>query len=236
MDWDDAAPRAPRRRVRVRRRNRPGLLFGVPFPRIPRKVPGAELACKRTFYLEHWQPSTTTVNNFWRYYQFTLSQLPSAADFTNLFDAYKISAIKLTFRPRFDNFAGNDTTDTTIPGITNNNGTMVHVIKDPRSTVVPSGTYTSATLNSYLENGSVQTHQGIKPINIYWTPMVDVAVATGASAFPRSRSLSRYLNTNNTDVVHYGCHVFMQDANFTGLFGNAYDVFVTYYMKFKNLK
>lgn len=203
----------------------------------PRRAPrGSFLLAKRTFWLSHWQPNTSTVDGFWRYYTFTLGQLPSASEFTALFDAYKISAIKLTFRPRYDNFAGNDTTDTALPGITNNNGTMMHIIRDPRSTVAPSGTYTSATLNQFLENGGGRSYMGTKPINIYFKPMNDTAIATGATAAVRSRVSSRWLNTANTDVVHYGVHVFAQDVNFTGLFGNAFDVFVTYYMKFKSLR
>lgn len=204
--------------------------------RIPRRIRSSFVQIKRTFYLQHWQPVTTTVDGFWRYYSFTLGQLPSAADFTNAFDMYKICAIKMTLRPRYDNFAGNDTTDTALPGITNNNGTMVHVIRDPASQIVPLGTYNSTTLNGFFENGGVRSYQGNKPISIYFKPMVDMAVATGATAAPRSRTRSRWLNTANNDVVHYGTHIFMQDTNFTALFGNAFDVFVTYYLQFKGVK
>lgn len=191
------------------------------------------LPIKRTFYLENWQPSTATTSGFWRYYNFSLSTLPSNAEITALFDQYRINGIKVTFRPRYDGFMGNDTVDTTLPGVTNLSGTRVHIINDPASTVSPSGIYASSNLNGFMEQGSVRTYQGNRDINVYFKPKVDNALNAFNGA---QRVRAPYIQTTLTGVSHNGFHVFMQDANFAGFFGQSFDIYVTYYMMCRGLK
>lgn len=193
-----------------------------------------QVVCQRTFYVENWTPGTAVTSQFWRYYSPSLSSLPSVSDFSNLFDLYKINAIRITLRPRYDNFAGNDTTDTTLPGVTAQGGTNVHVLIDPHNTnVTPTGTYTTTNLNSFLENGRVKSYTGNEPIEIYWKPLIGDAMSVG-----EARVKSPWLGTGATpqNIVHHGVHIFLQDTNFTGTFNQSYDVFFTYYMSFKGLK
>ena len=220
--------RSSRNKMRKRRR-----VFSR-IPRAPRYSAVNVVRAKRTFFLENWTPSTGVTSGFWRYYTPSLSQLPSAAEFQALFDMYKISAIKLVLRPRYDNFDGSNTTDTTLPGVTNQGGTNVHVLIDPDSTtVVPTGTYTSTNLNTFLENGSVRSYTGNRPITIYWKPKVGDAMALG-----ESRVRPKWMGTSATPstLIHHGVHIFLQDTNLTGTFNQSFDVFVTYYMMFKSLK
>lgn len=215
-----------RRRVGMRRR------FNI--PRYPRYQASNVVRAVRTFYLENWTPSTASATGFWRYYNPSLSLLPSLSEFQALFDLYKIKAIKLTLRPRYDNFAGNDTTDVTLPGTTAQGGTNVHVLIDPDSTtIVPTGTYTSTNLNSFLENGRVKSYTGNKPISIYWKPKVGDSMAVG-----EARVRPKWMGTSATpaSIVHHGVNVFLQDTNFTGTFNQSFDVFCTFYMMFKSLK
>ncbi len=194
------------------------------------------LSLKRTFRLEYWQPSTATTNDFWRYYSFTWAQLPSLSEFQALFDTGRISAIKVTFRPRFDNYSGNDTTDTTAPGITNQTGTNVHVIVDPKWVGAPTGTYSNATLNTFLEQGGVRSYKGTSPFSIYFKPTINQTVGAVQGMRRRAPFLLLDSSSNATGSPHYGFHIFMQDPNMNGSFGNAYDVFVTYYMQFRGTK
>lgn len=197
-----------------------------------RRVRGAFLQAKRSFYAFNWAPNTTTTDGFWKYTTSKLNDLPSYLEFVNLFDLYRIKALKFTLRPKYDSFAGNDTTDTTLPGITNQGGTFVHVCKDKYSNVSPSGTYTSTTLNTYLEQGNVRTYRGLRPINIYVrAPVVDMPAGAG-----NKRVASPWLQTADYTTVHRGTHIFMQDPAFNGTFGQSFDVFVTLYMQFKNLR
>lgn len=204
---------------------------GSNIPRIMRQVRDKSLVMvKRTFWYENWVPSTASTSGFWRNYALGLSNLPSVNEFTALFDQYRINSIKFTFRPRYDNFSGNDTTDTTLPNVTNQGQTHLHCIVDPESTVTPSGTYSSSNLNSFLENGSVRSYDGNRAVNVYIRkPMVNL---NGVER----RVKAPWLQCGQNAIQHYGIHVFAQDINLTGVFGQSWDVFVTYYMQFRGLK
>lgn len=198
--------------------------------RVPRSyIRNSMVMVKRTFWFENWSPNTTNTNGFWRNYALGLSNLPSVNEFTAVFDQYKINAIKYTFRPRYDSFAGNDTTDTTLPGVTNQAGTHLHVIVDPHSTITPSGTYNSTNLNAFLENGSVRSYNGNRAVNVFVRPSVNL---NGVER----RVRAPWIQSGQNAIQHYGIHVFAQDINLTGVFGQSWDVFVTYYMQFRNLK
>lgn len=188
---------------------------------------------KRSFYLETWSPNTATTGGFWRYLGLTFTTVPNYTELQTLFDQYKINGIKYTFRPRYDSFAGNDTVDTTLPGVTNQGGCNVHVINDPYSVIVPGGTYTSGTLNNFLEQGSARTYQGIKPFSVYFKPSVSTTISSDASA---RRIRAPWLLTSSAGLNHAGFHVFAQDPNLTGNFGQAFDIFVTVYMSFKGAR
>lgn len=188
---------------------------------------------KRTFWLENWTLGTAATSNFWRYYAFQLSSLPSYTELTALWDRYRLNAIKVTFRPRFDGFGGENTTDTTLPGVTNQAGNYMHVINDPYSNVTPTGVYNSANLNSFLENGNVRSYRGLRPFSVYVKPAIDTYVGTSATA---ARRRAPFLQTTNFNMVHNGFHIFAQDVNLTGVSGQSFDVFVTYYMTLKGLK
>lgn len=202
--------------------------------RIPRRIGGSGtniLKVCRTTYLQNWSPSSVNVNGFWRYYQFTPNLIGNWQDYFNMFDQYKICALKYTFRPRYDNFAGNDTTDTTIPGITSNGTTMVHVVNDPYSTVIPAGSYDFLTLNAFLEQGKVKSYQGNQPITVYFKPTINIATEAGNNMRRRAGWLN--VNLNNS---HSGFHIFLQDVNFTAVFNQSYDVFVTSYVMLRNAR
>lgn len=195
------------------------------------------LKMQRTMWLQNWAPNTVGTSGFWRYYSVRLDDMTNVSELTNLFDTYRLAAYKITFRPRYDNFSGNDTTDTVLPGVINQSGTMLHIVKDPWSTVTPTGTYSSANLNTFLEQGNkVKTYSGNKPVSVYIRGPTINNVVEGPFNVQRIRS--PWLNTNGggTAIYHNGFHVFAQDVNLTGVFGQSWDVFVTYYLMVKNLK
>lgn len=204
--------------------------------RIParRYRPQSLVAIKRTFWLENFTLSTASTNGFWRYYSFNINALPSfSTELVQVFDRYKINGIGMMFRPRYNVADGSNTTDTTPPGITNQAGNYLHIIKDPYSTITPTGTYTAATLNAFLENGSVKTYHGFKPVRVFWKPTVDEGTANGSGA----RRRAKWYQTNAaSQPTHFGIHVFQQDVNFTGATSQSFDVFVTFYMQFANLR
>lgn len=190
------------------------------------------LRLKRTCYVFTWTPSTTTTNDFWRYLGTNLSSMTNSSDITNLFDQYRITGLKYTFRPRSNSFDGANNTDTTLPGITNNPIVNVHVVNDPYSTVTSSGTYTSTNLNTFLEQGNVKSYTGLQPFSIFFRPTVFDQI-DGATA---QKKRAPWLLTSQPAVNHYGIHVFMQDPNLSGIFAQSFDVFLTYYVQAKGFK
>jgi hypothetical protein len=158
--------------------------------------------------------------------------MPSSPELSAVFDMYRMNAVKMTFRPRYDGFDGSNTTDTTAPGVTNQGGTNVHYIVDPGSFLNPSGTYTSANLNNFLENGDVRSATGTKPFSIIYKPTTNAATGSGPM-----KKTGQWLSTQTAnDLAQSGVHVFMQDTNLTGTFSQAFDIFVTYYMSFRGVR
>lgn len=204
---------------------------------IPRGVRAPmNLSVKRKFYLENWQPNTTTVNGYWRYYTFNLAQMFDVGQYQAVFDQYRINAIRVEFHPRYSEFAGNDTTDTSLPGITNQSGTRLSVLVDQRSSVVPSGAYSSATYNSFLEQGNARTHQGNQPVVVYFRPSVSQTLGANVAGAARKRAPWMMLDASGQSVNHTGFHILAWDANFSGTFGQSFDVLVTYYLQFKGMR
>lgn len=194
------------------------------------RVPVGQVNVIRTFWKEVWAPSATTTNDFWRYYSPSLSQLPSVAEFAAVFDQYKINAIKITLRPKFDNYAGNDNT----VAATSRSLTQVHTLIDSFSNVTPTGLYNSTTCNTFLENGKVKSLPGTSPVEIYFKPRI---AATNQGIADSERTSPKWLSLANAQaVLQNGVHVFMQDVNFANNMTQSFDVFYTYYMQFRGLR
>lgn len=212
----------PRKRTMCRRTMR----------RVPRSLKLNTVVFKRKTWAGNWQPSTVGVADFWKYYSFSLNAMSGYAEVTNLFDEYKISALKVEFHPRFSGFDGANTTDTTLPGVTNQSGTKLHILVDPSSTLTPTGVYNSTTLNTLLENGTVRSHSGNRVVSVYYKPKVYNTVSGLAANMIRSP----WIRTDQVALPHYGFHAFAQDNNFSGTFGQSWDIFVTYYIQCRNMK
>lgn len=219
---ESTRPRRTTRRVRRK------LTVARPIRQTP------QLSFTRTFWYQNWTPSTVATSNFYRQWSFQLAFMPQYTEFSNIFDQYRINAIKCVFRPRYDGFSGNDTTDTTLPGVTNQAGTKLHVIVDPKANITPVGAYNNGTLNTMLENGRVKTYSGNRDVTVFFKPMVNNNVG-GLNAGRRIKA--PWMQCATADAVdHYGFYIFAQDINFTGVFGQSWDMFITYYLQFKDLR
>lgn len=223
---------ARRRTFYKRRRSYKKRTMNISRPKMGLRSGSKVMFLKRTFRALTWTPDTASTAGFWRNPGYTLNTMPSATDVTNLFDQYKINGVKVTFRPRYDNFAGNDTTDTTAPGVTNQGTCDVHCIVDPYCQLTPSGTYTNTNLNVFLENGKVRTFSGTKPFSIFVKPTVDLDIA-GITGARRGRS---WVSTLQGGITHYGAQFFVADPGLTGNFNQAWDVYFTYYIACRGIK
>lgn len=214
--------RRPRKKARIMR----------PLAGPSRTMRGTLVNAVRTFNYSYWQPSTATTADFWKFFAFRFSDLPSVAEFRALFDLVKLNRIKVVFRPRFNSFEGANTTDTVPPGVTNQSGTNLHIIADPYNITSPAGLYTRANMNTFLENGKVRSYNGNRAIKVYWKPTTFITLDGSAVG----KLIPAPWCQCAADPQYYGFHAFAQDVNMNGTFGNSWDVFVTYYMQFKGLK
>lgn len=203
---------------------------------VPRKIRmPMTYAVKKRFWLENWQPSTAAVNGYWRYYAFSINQLPDFAGFNAMFDTFRINAIKVEFHPRFTEFAGNDTVDTVLPGVTNQSGTRVSLLVDTKSSLIPVGAYLSNTYNDFLQQGPPRTYTGTRPFSVYFKPQVSETAGINVGGALRRKAPWMQLDIGQS-VAHAGFHAFAWDPNFSGTFGNSFDILVTYYVQFRGMR
>ena len=176
--------------------------------------------------------STLTLTSAWAgaMYNFTLGQLPSSGDFTSMFSAYRINAIRLLF----------------IPVITSLDGAQVYANQTAGSqwTTVPrlytaiektgNGQYATEALIQQYQNLRV-IKRPLSPFTVYIkNPAVWESVqTTAASAFSQPRS-KQWLSCDTTNVNHYGCAIggILPGASASG--SVQYNVIATYYVQFKN--
>lgn len=198
--------------------------------RVPRSMPRTNSTMiQRTTFIETWSFNSVSIGGFWRYYTVAMSQMNNWAEFKPVFDQYKINALKFTFRPRYDSYEGANPVSPGLPLA------YAHVIKDPASTNIPSGTYSLATVNSFLENGNVKTYPLNKSFSVYYRPKVNVQIFGGGTA--SSVKSSCFIKSTDDLVDHRGFHIFLQNNNLTGTNSSVQlDVFCTFYISLKDLR
>jgi hypothetical protein len=199
-------------------------LSRVPALRVP------SITLKRRSFSSTWAFNTTTTNDVWRYYTFTAGDINNYSEFSALFDEYRINAVKVTFRPSYDDLANISGTGTLVQP-----QAYAHVCIDPSSTVIPAGTYTSANMNTFLENSGVRTYTLNRPFSVYLKPHVQDGLQGGGTA---SHSFKApWIKTSDSAPIHRGFHMFLQQNSFsTGNTNIKLDTFYTFYLQFRNLK
>lgn len=199
-----------------------------------RRVTKSFLNVKRTFVSGQWNFNTTATSDFWKYYTFTLGDLPSVSEFTPVFDEYRVRAIKVTFRPNVDGTYAQQA-DAATATTTQSTVAWLHTCVDPMSTVVPTGTYTNATINSFLENDRVRSRRLKGAVSVYFRPILTDAV-TGSGTAAARVSPRQWIRTSDTAATYRGFHALMQAENPSVIFKPSVTVFITFYMQFKNLR
>lgn len=190
---------------------------------------GKPVSFKRTVYLSNWAFSSVSTNGFWRYNFMTFDAITNASEYKALFDQYKINGVKFQFRPRW---SGADAQQTATPG---QNMVYASIYHDPESDITPSGTYTSTTFNTFLENanGKVRTVKCDKPFSVYFKPAVPDSGMVTNGRYLRSPWLSCL---NASGLGHRGFHLFLNDANFSASSSITFDIIATVYFQMRGSK
>lgn len=222
-------------------------------PYMASRLGGVTLRQKRMVYAGVLAPSgslSTGTSYFWQYQTVsldkgiknfdatstTLTGLSNKSEYQALFDQYKLGAYKITLRPRMQDINAAQFITTGGTGTTGAHPPPRFCICiDGKSTLTPSGTYSPSTLNTLLENGG-KIYRADKPVNIYVKSWITEQYGGGANRYVRAK----YTDLNNvagTDMAHRGFHMFLFregfDSSNTQL---EWDVFITYYLTFKNAK
>lgn len=159
-------------------------------------------------------------------YQFRLDTLPNYSEITNLFNQYRINAVKLSFTPYYvdNNLANTVNTYYAMP--------RVYTLIDRNG--IPPGQL--ATEAQFLEYGTAkQIVEPNKPFSIYIKkPCVELASAGDVATNPSVMKWNPWVDVNNPTIPHHGCAVGMtMPAGLSGTFF-TYHVVATYFMEFKN--
>lgn len=195
-----------------------------------------EMLFKRRQWLQVFQPNTTTTLGFWLPLFIQAAQINNFGEITALFDQYKITGMAFEFHPKFDNYSGSDISNA--GGITNQYGVQVDICYDNKTTVgySPTGSYGSSTYNKFLEQGRCKhiTNPN-RPFKMYTRPVVQRTIDGTSTNMWIS---APWMPTTNTSTYHYGFNLFFHDVNFAaaGLPYQAYDVYLTTYVKARNLR
>lgn len=154
-------------------------------------------------------------------YAFTLAALPSYTEFTNLFEQYRINAVKLTFIPYTDSIEGNTTSaNLFVP--------RVYTIIDKDGSPLLSS---ETAMQQY--NDARLIRDPCKAFSIYVRkPCVQFGTANALTVVGGAPKPSPWLDCDNHSVQHWGCGIGGVVPNAAGNFN--YSVVATYYMQFKN--
>jgi len=196
-------------------------------------MPTYAMRTVKTTYQGTWGFSAGTTSGFWKYYEAQAIQMSEFSEFATIFDEYKITNLKYTFRPRYDTYqaeSGSGTGATSVLPLC-----YAHVIKDPASTRIPTGSYSAATINTFLENGAVKSFTLNKPMSVSFRPKILTQDFGGGTA--STATASRWIRTTEDGVPHRGFHMFLQNNNLQTT-NNALllDVFVTYTIMFRGAR
>lgn len=194
---------------------------------IPRKmIKSNGMMCTRKIVLG---TVGTTVSLGWLAfpYQFKLDDIVSYSEFTNLFDSYKINAIKLTFTPYWNS---NDVSNqTSFTGVLPRVYTLIDRNGIPVSTL--------NTEDRFLEYSNArQIKNPDKPFSIYVkAPGVELSSSGAITSSPAVIKYKPWIDTSNTTIPHNGCALGMVIPAGTSTMGFYYHVVATYYLQFKTV-
>lgn len=179
---------------------------------------------KRTTYTNAFLTTSTTAPSF-KDLEFKLSDVPNFTEFTALYDQYCIKGVKVVFMPRFNVALSNS----------------IDPLNYPVSSQIPQVwsilDYDGAnptTQNAMLQYQNLKITKGTSYHNRYVIPAVVNEVYNSPTTTAYAPKKKVWLDSANTSVPHYGMTVMVPEANTSS--SAAWDVKITYYLAFKNVR
>lgn len=162
-------------------------------------------------------------------YVFKLSDLPNNSEFTTLFDQYKLRMVSVHFRPLVNQLV------TAQP----NTGTTDATGYCPLHTVIDYDDNSAPTsLSTVLQYQNLRTTNPNRPHKRIVRPKVLREVYQSSVTTAYQPSASGWIDCNYAGVPHYGLKVYMDPPPFVLNTSSSmtYQVYMTYYMSFKNVR
>lgn len=203
---------APRRRLIRRRR-----MARRPIRRMIPRNPNVHNFKRKLFLQDYIAVSGTQVAGAT---QFTISDLPSSTDFTNLFDQYRINKIVWKLIPKYTEVA-------LVPGSATQNANLqqIHSVLDYDDATAPTSI---SQLTQYQNHKMTRGNQVHTRVLI---PKVETMV-NGASNAPKSYV---WIDCDDTTVFHRGVKFIVPSPGTTGT-TLYYDAEFTFYISCKNVR
>lgn len=176
---------------------------------------------KRIAYTDAWTTLAPGTAPTFGALTFSLSSLPSATDFTDLYDAYRISKVKVEIIPRVD--STDMSSQVQMP--------MVHSAIDLTDSNAP------ASLGELMEYENVRTTRGTRIHKRYFTPKVQQQVYNGlvGTGYSVDRR-NKFIATDNPAVPHYALKYALGPVTTGGGNQVTFALRVTYYFQCRETK
>lgn len=186
----------------------------------------AEARFKRTAWVANWAFTTASTAGYYRTVSPAFSALSNVAEYTQLFDVYKVHKVTVTIIPRYGD-TSNIVADTGVLTAYNNQFFMT-VGTDKNSQLTPSGTYSSATYNEFLSSvDNARVYKLDRPFSYSFRPKIANSISTGSSF-----EYCPWINTLDTNQLLLGSRCFIHDVNFTALATVPISVDILYTLDF----
>jgi len=200
-----------RRRWGVGRRGKKGIRRGRRPVRRARQL--VHKFKRSVFYSGSFAGSTIT--DTFGGIRFRLVDVPGSAEFTSLFDQYKITGVKVSFLPR---------------GNVGEVGTNQGIVKF--FTAIDYDDITALTsINDLLQYENAKTTRSTQDHSRFLRPKV-AALAYQSSVGNAYMPRTGWIDCNNTTVEHYGIKWALQQLP---VGSQTFDVKIDYYLSFKNV-
>lgn len=166
-----------------------------------------------------------TVNTF-DAFDFKLNTLPSYTEFTNLYDSYRITKIKMHWLPRMNIFSFDAYT------ATSTESPQLLTVVDTDDSTVPS------SLDELLERETMRVHHFSKPFTITFKPKFSLA-AWGGTLFTSyaEGGANQWIDVLSPGVPYFGVKVGTTTYSTNNSGENpVWDIITTYYLEFKKVR
>lgn len=152
---------------------------------------------------------------------FEIQNLPNFNEFTSLYDQYKLTAIKYQILPR-----GNSA-DVGTSATQGNQGRIFSVIDYDDSNA-------PASFNDMTQYQNLKSTPNTMTHTRYFKPKFIMDVLSGGVGLTANAPRSGWIDCTQADVKHRGIKIGIQAPNATATW--TYDLMVTYYLAFKNVR